>query len=208
MKIGTECRSLRTDAEHGTAREVVRRQYEKQGYISDGRGIASYLETPDAATFGLFYDETLCGTISIVFDSPKGLPMDSTYADELAPWRAAGKKLAEVVQFAADNEAYANVSGEKAPAFLTTPLFAAVFSRALRENVDYLCITVNPKHERFYRLLGFVRIGGPKQYASVNAGSVACAFYLPEWDTHPAIETFLGKEILRHLGKETLSESF
>lgn len=206
MKVVPEYRILHTDTERQAARDVVKRNYERQGYISDGRGIASYLNTPGATTFGFFYSGTLCGTISIVFDGSEGLPLDSTYADELTPWRAAGKKLAEVVQFAVDHEAYATVSGEKASPLLTVPLFAMIFSHALQEKVDYLCITVHPHHGRFYKLLGFAQIGEPKQYASINTDSIACALSVPEWRTSPAVETFLGKEILRHLSRETANE--
>ncbi|MBI5405980.1 hypothetical protein HY972_03020 [Candidatus Kaiserbacteria bacterium] len=191
------CRPLRDEEERRAAREIVRRVYEKQGYDVNSGSIARYLDGPDAATFGLFYQDALYATISVVGDGAQGLPMDTIYADELAPWRSEGKKLAEVVQFAVDHDVYVKISGKKPSPFEAAPLFAAVLSHALQKHIDYLCISINPKHDRFYGMLGFKQIGELKHYASVNAPAIARAFYVPDWKTHPFIASFMDKEMLR-----------
>jgi hypothetical protein len=41
-------------------------------------------------------------TVSLVFDSPAGLPCDEVHGAELAPLRAQGRRLAEVTRLAID----------------------------------------------------------------------------------------------------------
>lgn len=184
-------RLLHTDAEYQAARAIVQHMYEMQGYEVNSQSFERYLDSSNAATFGLFKNDTLYGTISIIFDSVHGLPMDSIYASELAPWRSAGKKLVEVVQFAVDHEIFTTISGEKASLFVAIPLFAAVLSRANQENVDYLCISINPKHDRFYSLLGFKQIGEQRHYDSVNAPAIARALSVSDAKNNPVIAQFL-----------------
>ncbi|MBU6214716.1 hypothetical protein KGM48_02625 [Patescibacteria group bacterium] len=177
----TPCRQLSTDGERRAAMDLVRRAYEAEGYrVTDS--ISKYLDAPGARTFGLFRNETLIGTLSIVPDT-EGLPMDSLYARELAPWRASGKTLAEVVQFAVDRN-------ERHSPFAAAPLFAAVLTYARQLGVDYLCISINPKHDRFYSLLGFKKIGEEKQYAAVNAPAIARALPLSRWSMPPLLQPF------------------
>jgi len=198
MSKDPECRVLRNDSERLAARAIVKRAYEAQRY-SAGSRIAQYLQGSHAVTFGLIRDEILYGTISVVVDSEQGLPMDTIYADELSPWRSLGEKLAEVVQFAVDHDVYAAAFGTKPTLFGAVPLFAAALSHALAKNIDYLCISINPKHDHFYNMLGFKQIGARKQYESVGAPAIAYALYVPEWDKHGSTKGFFGKEILKHM---------
>ena len=201
MSEDYECRVIQNDVDRLAARAIVKRAYEAQGYGTGSR-IAQYLQGPDAITFGLIRDDTLYGTISVVVDSEQGLPMDTIYADELALWRSLGKKLAEVVQFAVDHELYSIRFGKKPSLFSATQLFAATLSCAFQRNIDYLCISINPKHDRFYRMLGFKQIGARKQYESVGAPAIAYAFYVPEWNRHRNITGFFGTEILKHMAAQ------
>lgn len=179
------CRALSADERH-IARGIVERKYLAQGYaISDD--IARYLEMPQATTYGLFHDDALYGTISIIVDSEQGLPMDSIYSDELASWRASGKNLAEVVQFAVDRE----VTDKKPSPFEAAPLFGAVLAHALREKIDHLCISINPKHDRFYALLGFTQIGGEKHYGAVGAPAIARVLSVRDATNNPLIASFM-----------------
>ena len=201
MSEDYECRVIQNDVDRLAARAIVKRAYEAQGYGTGSR-IAQYLQGPDAITFGLIRDDTLYGTISVVVDSEQGLPMDTIYADELSPWRSLGEKLAEVVQFAVDHDVYAAAFGTKPTLFGAVPLFAAALSHALAKNIDYLCISINPKHDHFYNMLGFKQIGARKQYESVGAPAIAYAFYVPEWNRHRNITGFFGTEILKHMAAQ------
>lgn len=198
-----QCRELEDEGERLAARRIVERAYAAQGYDTKNGAIAAYLQGSGAATFGLFANETLYGTLSLVPDGPDGLPMDAIYRKELAPWRAEGKKLAEVVQFAVDHETYRRAAGKNPSPLVAVPLFVAVLSRAIKAGLDYLCISINPAHDRFYDMLGFKQIGPLKQYDSVNAPAIARALYVPHWQQNPTIKTFLGKEILRGVSSES-----
>lgn len=191
----SSCRAIHDAAEREAARDIVRRKYAEQGYDLSIESFKRYLDGPSAVTFGLFEKDTIYGTISVVVDSAAGLPMDSIYADELAPWRSEGKKLAEVVQFAVDNDIFTAVSGKKPSPFEAAPLFRAVLTYALKTHIDYLCISINPKHDRFYGLLGFKQFGKLKHYDSVDAPAIPRALYVPKWSTNPLIKSFLGKEM-------------
>ena len=193
------CRPLATDAERAVARAAIRRMYEAQGYETNGDGITRYLENSASTTFGLFVNDTLYGTISLIMDSPQGFPMDSIYSEELSPWRKEGKKIAEVVQFAVDHSVYKKLMGKSPSPFAAAPLFAVVLSRAIEEHIDYLCISINPKHDRFYAMLGFKQIGPLKHYGSVNAPAIARALEVENWRSNPLLRTFFGKSIARHM---------
>jgi hypothetical protein len=188
---------LITEAEElQAARALVTRRYAAQGYATDG-AFDAYLENPATTTFGLFEGDILCGTISLVPDGQQGLPMDSVYREELAPLRAKGKRLAEVVQFAVDDERHTGLSA-LAGSLVAIPLFGDVLSRAIEQHIDTLCISINPKHDRFYAMLGFREIGALKQYGAVEAPAIGRVLDVSNWRENIA-DTFIGQEILRHV---------
>lgn len=192
MSSTSTCRILHgTDC--ATARAIVARTYAAQGYDLSTNTIAQFLDTPHATTWGLFSDDRMYGTISLVRDSAHGLPMDAIYKDELLPLRTRDETLAEVVQFAVDHEMYATLFGTKPSPFHSAQLFSTVLSAALEEHISYLCISINPKHDRFYALLGFEKIGELKHYESVDAPAIARVFYVPDWHTHRLLTPFLNR---------------
>ncbi len=200
------CRVLTNAKERAAARAIVRRAYAAQGYDTSD-AISRYLEDDSATTFGLFRDDTLYGTISIVIDSADGLPMDAIYTEELSTWRAGRTRIAEVVQFAVDPDQRAGSP------FETAPLFAAVLARAIEARVRHLCISINPKHDRFYRMLGFEQVGALKHYGSVDAPAIACAFYVPNWNRHPFVaslvtESGMSTFWLEELGKKGAAKTW
>lgn len=180
------CARLHTTEERLAARHIVRRLYQAQGYAaSNGDGdSAAFSDSASTLLWGMAYDGTLFGTVSLMVDSASGLPMDSIYAEELLPLRTTGAKIAEVGQFAVDRELYKVLSGKDAP-FVAAPLFTAVLRHAIENGVHYLCITVNPKHDAFYAAIGFRQIGGLKHHPSVQAPAIARVFFVPEWKRTP-----------------------
>jgi hypothetical protein len=125
--------------------------------------------------------------------------MDEIYHQELAPWRQGGKKIAEVVQFAIDNDTYKSLTGKTPSPLTPTPLFAAILAKAIEKKLDYLCISINPSHDKFYAMLGFKQIGALKHYGSVNAPAIARALSVQNWRRNPVLRTFLGKSIAQHV---------
>jgi len=111
------------------------------------------------------------GTMTLIADSPLGLPMDEIYTDELRTLRDARSNLAEVSALAVD-PAY-QASG--VPILLRLIRMMVIYAA---QTVSDLCITVNPHHAAFYRkAFHFQDIGGLKQYGKVN-GAPALALRL------------------------------
>ncbi|MDC0609969.1 hypothetical protein OAP63_04495 [Vibrio sp.] len=83
------------------------------------------------------------GTVTLVLDSPMGLPMEEFCGDAISQMRAEGKKLAEVVAFALNPEY------SKYKVFLH--MFKLLFQFAEMKGVTDLCCSVTERHIRFYR---------------------------------------------------------
>ena len=192
------CEIITGEEARKDAQMLVRQLYREQGYGVGENGIAAYLTEPHAATFGSRLNGILYATVSVVSDNTDGLPMDAIYREELSSLRKAGKRLAEVVQLAADHDLYRRAAGGADSLFIAAPLFATILSYAEYKKIDYLCIAVNPKHDNFYRLIGFQKIGALKHHPSVDAPAIARIFNVSEWNKHGIVASMLSKEILRH----------
>jgi len=111
------------------------------------------------------------GTMTLIADSPLGLPMDEIYADELRRLRDARANLAEVSALAMDPD----YQSSGVP--ILVRLIRMLVIHAAQTESD-LCIAVNPHHAAFYRkAFHFQDIGGLKQYGKVN-GAPAIALRL------------------------------
>jgi len=102
-------------------------------------------------------------TLTVYPDGALGLPMDTIYRRELDGLRAAGRKPCEIAKLVADLDAQ---DGRR----ILLDLFRLAYLTARRlEACTDLVVTVNPRHERYYRrLLMFERIGEEKAYGSVG----------------------------------------
>lgn len=177
--MALEVSQARMDEDRAQAVALIARIYQKSGYAKPGgeSAISTWLSSPSAATFAARIGETLLGTITVIGDSPAGLPMDSLFKDLVDPLRKEAGKLAEVGQFAIDRELVREFQKEHPREALdraiSLSLFRAALSYGLRQQFDLFCITVNPKHEAFYRSVGFEVFGETRSYPSVeNAPAV------------------------------------
>lgn len=163
-------------------------------------------------------------TLDIVKDSrSNGLAMDAIYNDELNSLRSQGRKLCEVGSLSCSRDACWQNS------FM--PLFRVAFWHAMNNEVNDICIMVNPKHESFYKnILGFESLGEEKDYLGVNAPAIALRMnldhceqavrnayhgfstenslysYLYEWKltATPRESTMIKSNPLRHIDKKLL----
>jgi hypothetical protein len=120
--------------------------------------------TARAVVFVARVDGAVGATLSLLRDSPRGLPADTIYARELAALRADGRRLAEVSALAVDAQ------WRGAALALVRPLvqLLGVYARDV-EGADELCIAVHPRHASFYEgRFGFTRFGAEKPYAAVQ----------------------------------------
>lgn len=99
----------------------------------------------------------MLGTISLIFDSHKGLPCDAIYKNELMPLREQGRKLIEVSRFAIrENLENSNL------VIAELSNLVLIFARRVRHFTD-LVIEVNPRHAIWYRrMLYFQPFGGER----------------------------------------------
>jgi len=189
--------------EQEQAAAIVRKQYQQSGYASEGtmldEKIIPFLNQHTSKTFFAQYVDTALATVSVIEDSPLGLPLDELYKEEIDSLRKQGKKLAEVSQLALDSTFVQELFGEKTMKknTLILPLFKLVLHHCLAQKIDTLCIAINPKHEVFYDALGFRTVGGLRYYVSFNgAPALAKALDLGTLGTLEARNKFLYNTIV------------
>lgn len=162
-----EVRPAKSRAELEEAYRLVYSSYLNRGYIEQNPAkirVTLFNVLPQSITFVGLLRNTVVGTVTVVPDTPLGLPMDEVYHDELRELRDAGRKMAEVTMLA-------DRRGQILRALpMLLLLMKLVFDYAMLVlNVDDLCITINPRHERYYRrYLLFRNLGGLKAYPSVQ----------------------------------------
>lgn len=150
---------------------LVQKEYIKQGYINTDNIGQKIKIFKNSATFIAKYNSKIVGTVSVFFDSGSGLPMDEIYNKELDKLRSQNKKIAEVGRLAIDSEFLLKEAGFRKKynnLFLVSSLFKLVFHYCIYKNIDNICISINPKHNLFYKSILFEDIGGLKFYPSVN----------------------------------------
>ncbi len=170
-----EYRVARSRDELEQAYGLVYQEYLKRGYIDESPSrlrLSVYNLLPQTTTFVAVYEGVVTATATLIPDSPLGLPMDEIYAQELALFRKHGKAFCEVSMLASHTDLFregASMMLNAKKMFFVFFLFKRIFDYA-REvlKMDYIVITINPKHRMTYEYLHFTDIGGLKNYSKVN----------------------------------------
>jgi hypothetical protein len=122
--------------------------YERTGYAHDHPArmwLTLYELLPDSVTLVVLRDEEVAATLTLVFDSPFGLPDDETYRDELDRMRASGCRLCQIISLGV------NVPRRASRRILGRLFdFAYLIARRVRRATHFVH-TVIPKHAPFYR---------------------------------------------------------
>jgi len=153
--------SLAEAEDHRTAaNRLLNRCYSRRGY-------GSHHQLPrheSCASFSAAVEGQVIGTLTLTADSPAGLSLDQTFAEELDLFRSSpGTHLCELTKFAFD------ASGSSLP-YLASLFHVIFLFGTQRYNCTDLFIEVNPRHVRFYEaMLRFRRVGELKTNPSVNA---------------------------------------
>lgn len=191
------CRKLTQSFEKESAALIVNKKYSEQGYGPQGldKEIGTYLTAESSLVFWAFVDNVMYGTVSIVFNDNSSLPMDQLYKEEVDILRKENYKVAEVVQFAVDQDISKKYLSFAEASLSAAPLFGIVLAYAKEKGVDYLCISVNPKHVNFYSQIGFHIIGDEKYYTSVNAPAVAMCLSIKDTFSHNFVNSTIGRII-------------
>lgn len=160
-------RLARTTDHRDAARRLMCERYQWRGYATDAAQDDSAGTTLVASELG-----RIAATVTVGADSPKGLAVESLYADEVAKLRREGARLCEFTRLAVDR------AGDSLK--LLGALFHVAYLCARRQHdATHLLVEVNPRHVRFYmRMLGF-RIAGPQRTCErVDAPAVMLALSL------------------------------
>jgi GNAT superfamily N-acetyltransferase len=151
-------------------------QYVAQGYMDShpsGWRLSLHNGLPSTQVFVARAGDRVVATMTLIVDSPLGLPMDEIYADELRGLRGEHRNMAEVSGLAVDPDYQ-----RSGVAILLRLIRMLVLYSIEKAHVSDLCIAINPHHAIFYRkAFHFQVIGGLKQYRKVN-GAPAVALRL------------------------------
>jgi hypothetical protein len=149
------------------AYRLVHDIYEEEGYTDthpSGLRINAFNAHPETVVFIAVKEDEVIMTLTLVADSPLGLPMDDLYLEELSSFRSAHRRLGQLCALA--SRAKYRCANQTLPLFLIKIMghYARCHMR-----LDDLVITVNPKHSLFYEsLLLFKKIGGLKACQDVK----------------------------------------
>ncbi|HOX06003.1 MAG TPA: radical SAM protein [Planctomycetota bacterium] len=120
--------------------------------------------------------------LTLVFDSPLGLPADELYRSELDGLRAGGRKLCEIVSLVSIE------TDLRRGAEIMKHLFklAYLVAHHLEGATDFL-ITVNPRHVSFYKRMLLMTEAGPERAYAKVGGAPAVLLGLDlvaAWETY------------------------
>ena len=144
---------------------LVYQEYVALGYVRPSALEYRYTlhdALPDTAAFLVERSGEAVGTVSVIPDSPLGLPADESHPDALAQLHAAGRSPVEVGRLAIRKDCMNDRT-------VLVALFDAlsIYGRCVRRATD-LVITVNPGHARYYeRMLLFECLGEERALGSV-----------------------------------------
>lgn len=149
-----------TQNEHEQAFALVYQAYVQSSYIPnpspDGKVSSIYSFLPETFIFIAKSYQSVISTLTQIFDSKLfGLPLDSMYREELKELREQGRTIAEIGALATKKDfRWKN---------LFMVLCQIMYWYARYKKVNDLCITVNPKHLRFYNTIFLFEEFGPKK---------------------------------------------
>jgi len=180
---------------------LVFREYKKDGYVNaDAKPeIPGYNFLPTSATFIAKFSNEIIGTVTIIGDGERGLPMEMIYRQEAEKIRKNGKKIAEIGQLAIKRD-LKDVPQKEIQLAVLLPLFKLVYFYAKIKGIEKLCVSINPKHESFYDSIGFENIGGLKYYPFFNNNAPALAKILDIGQNPEELreKSFIFEEILKN----------
>ena len=149
------------------AYKLLYKNYSKMGVAEikpDGLWLSIFNALPETTTFVAEDSEgKIEGTLTLVFDSPIGLPADELYSEELYDLRGTGAKICEFISLGINSSVRSSIRA------LGGLFFCAYIYAWLKKKSSHLVITINPHHEDFYcQKTFFKKIGPERSYAKVN----------------------------------------
>jgi hypothetical protein len=171
---GFEVTLAESEADTFAAARGVHDSYVERGIMTPhptGLRVTPHVVLPTTRVFVAKLAGRVVGTISLVIDSPMGLPMDAVYGAELAALRTPTTRVAEVGALA--------IAREHRGTGLVFLLNRIMFECAARLAIDRLVIAVHPDAEDLYAAtMLFERFAGERCYPGLNRSARAVALTL------------------------------
>ncbi|MCG3205613.1 MAG: hypothetical protein KCHDKBKB_02335 [Elusimicrobia bacterium] len=203
---GFDFRPVRTIDEFNVASQLIYQEFLSQQFIlphHNHRKILLHQILPSTVTFVAHHSQTnkIMATVTVIEDSPLGLPMDAKHYEQLISLRLGGRHLVEFNLLAMNHTVEAdNVL------YMTRQARLLVIYHLLRSVLDYLrmhtevntlVVSYKSKHDPIYKLLAMDKFEKAQMvfkltdnWALIHAGR------FEEWIgqkiNHPAIRLFFG----------------
>ncbi|HEX7045808.1 MAG TPA: hypothetical protein VF203_14475 [Burkholderiales bacterium] len=170
------------------ANRLVFRNYVADGFWENDETILrtnKFLHSPARTPVVVLEDGQLVGTMSIIEDSPIGLPSDSTQGPLLRRLRSTSRRIAEVSAFAMNRS---RCSHRKLVLFLMSYVLQYSFYYA---GLDRLVASCKPEHATFYEsVLCFSKVSDLTYYDYSHACGYLITLHLLEahhllWQKYP-----------------------
>ncbi|HOW59358.1 MAG TPA: hypothetical protein PLO78_06520 [Candidatus Omnitrophota bacterium] len=181
-------RIARSEDELAAAYRLLYREYLKRGFCQPNPSRMHYTFhcfLPTSRTFILEKKGQVAGTLSLMMDSPHGLPAESAFESEIKALKSPVHCIAEIGLFALDPALFRSDRGhlayfrKLADAFI---LFKGAFDYARFTCMTDFVIAVHPKHEPLYRSFTFQKIGSERPYApACGHPSIAMHMNIQRW---------------------------
>jgi hypothetical protein len=123
--------------------------------------ITPYQLSRSAQVFVALNDRSVVSTLTLVEDSPAGLPMESLFQREIQSLRRGGSRLAEVTSLTH------GLPSERLDWSIAERLMSLMAQFAMAQNIDRLLIVVCPQHSVFYKRIAFHPFGEVRNYSDV-----------------------------------------
>lgn len=161
-------RIARTKDEIEQAFRLVYKEYAKRRYIpKDYKSklrLSIYNALPKTTIFIAKMGKKVVATVTLICDSPLGLPIDKIYKKELDCLRKKGRRISECSQLATDSNLFPRhwFSMFNFGKFMFIyRLFKILLDYAVYvEGLQDFCIAIHPRHQYLYNLIGFEKLGG------------------------------------------------
>lgn len=145
--------------------ELVFTKYKEKKFCSDRFDIQKSLRKKNKITLGIYEKNSLCATLTLVFDLPeKKLPSEHLYQEELEYYRMQGHKIVELTKLS-------SVAGKEDALYYLFILSFLFTQKALYSDMIAL---IEPHHMSYYRSkFNFEIIGQEKEdYKAEGASSL------------------------------------
>jgi len=154
--------------------------------------IAAHQLWPESEILVAKQNRRVVGTVTLIGDGPRKLPLDKIFPRELRSLRREGLRILEVGCLAA----IADRNHLHSPIYLA--LTRATIQHARLRDCDRMLAAVHPRHSKFYeRAMAFRRLSGEVPYDSVEGSLAVCVAGNPSDPSEyrqPWRELFFGGE--------------